>query len=323
MKSLQTLLVIAFVILSLTGCQGGQPETETYKIGILQLVDALSEVEDGFRAGMAELGYTEGENVVYMRQNAQANMEDLARFAQEMVDEEVDVIVAITTPSAIKALEASEGTDIPVVFIMVSDPIRAGLVESFAAPGGRVTGIADGMNESAGKRLELLQKLAPDIQTVLSVYSDEESLLPAEENLRQAAKQLGLTLVEQQVSTSEEAAAAFQAIQPGEVDAIFVPADGTISDAHSDILALAIRERIPCIYGGSEEDALAAYGPNFFSSGSQAASLVDKVLRGVDPGTLPVEFVKKFDLVIDLNIAKQIDLTIPDDVLNIADTIIE
>lgn len=324
MKKTATLLLITtLVALSLVGCDILQPQPKVYKIGILQLTERLAEVEGGFKAGMVDLDYAEGKNVTYVRKNASGNMDDLQRFAQELVDEKVDLILSVTTPASVMAMKASEGTDIPIVFILVSDPVRARLVESPTQPGGRVTGIIDGATETTGKRLELLQRMAPSMQKVLFVYSDEEALLPAADNLRQAATKLGLTLVEKQVHTTEEATAAFQAIQPGEVDAIFLPADAVVADAKDAISALSIRDGLPHIYAGRQSDALAAYGVNFNLAGSQAASLTDKILRGADPATLPVELPKKFDLVIDLSVAKQIGLTVPADVLNIADAVLE
>jgi putative ABC transport system substrate-binding protein len=273
---------------------------------------------------MAELGYEEGENIVYLRRNAQGNMEDLERFAQEMVAEDVDLIVTITTPSSVIARQVSEGTEIPIVFIMVSDPIGAGLVQSFTQPGGRVTGIIDGDAETVGKRLELLQQMAPDISRVLSVYTFEEALLPAEENLRAAAATLGLALVERQVPTTEEARAAFAAVQPGEVDALFIPSDGLIVDAQDAIMSLAVRDGLPTVGpGGVSDFSVASYGANFYQAGVQGASLADKVVRGAEPASLPVEIARKFDLILNLRVAEQVGLTIPEEVLGLADVVLE
>jgi putative ABC transport system substrate-binding protein len=324
MKTNKLIIVATLVLASLLACNGGEETPETPKVGILQLVDVLADVEEGFISGMADLGYAEGQNVVYVRRNAQGNMDDVNRFAQEMVNENVDLIVSITTPSSVMALQASENAGTPVVFIMVSDPVGAGLVNSLTQPGGRVTGIIDGDMETVGRRLELLQRIAPHIETVLSVYSDEEALLPAEENLRQAAATLGLELVERQVSTTDEATAAFEAIQPGEVDAIFVPSDGLIVAAEDAILALALRDGLPQVGpGGVSHFAVASYGANFWSAGAQGASLANKILKGSNPSLVPVELPREFDLIINLGLANQMGLEISDDVLSLADTVLE
>jgi putative tryptophan/tyrosine transport system substrate-binding protein len=323
-KAVVLCLLIALLVLGSVGCNGTPAQPETYKIGILQLVDVLADVEEGFKAGMTDLGYTEGEKVNYLQRNAQGNMDDLQRFAHEFVDEKVDLIVSITTPSSVTAMKASEGTGIPVVFIMVSDPVGAGLVEHLTKPGGRVTGIIDGDMETVGKRLELLLKIAPETKRVLSVYSYEEALLPAEENLRQAAMTLGVELVERQVHTTDEARAAFRAIQPGEADAIFLQSDGLIVDAQDAILEVGLRDRLPQVGpGGVSQFAVASYGANFHRAGVQGASLADKILKGADPASVPVELPRKFDLILNRGIAEKMGLTIPVDVLGLADEVVE
>jgi putative ABC transport system substrate-binding protein len=317
-------LLTLLVSLGLTCCDGAQSQPETYKIGILQLVDVLADVEEGFKAGMTDLGYTEGETVTYLQRNANGSMDDLQRFAQEFVDEKVDLIVSITTPSSVTALNVSEGTGIPIVFVMVSDPVGAGLVDSLTQPGGRVTGIIDGDMETVGKRLELLLKVAPDTKRVLSVYSYEEALLPAEENLRQAARTLGVELVERQVHTTDEASAAFRAIQPGEADAIFMQSDGLIVNAEEAILEIGLRDGLPQVGpGGTSHFAVASYGANFYGAGAQSASLADKILKGAAPATVPVELPRKFDLILNRGIAQQMDLTIPEEVLSLAAEVID
>jgi len=317
------LFMVVLVVFVSVGCSG-QQKAETFKVGVLQLVDVLADVEDGFKAGMADLGYTEGENVTYLQRNANANMDDLQRFAQEFVGEKVDLIVSITTPSSVTAMEAGKDAGIPVVFVMVSDPIGAGLVKSLTQPGGQVTGIMDGDTETVGKRLEILLGLAPGIQKVLSVYSFEEALLPAEENLRQAAATLGVELVERQVQTTEEARTAFLSIEPGEVDAIFIPSDGLIVDAQDAIMELAVRDGLPTVGpGGVSDFSVASYGANFYQAGVQGATLADKILNGSDPATLPVEIAREFDLILNLRVANQIGLTVPENMLNLADVVLQ
>jgi putative ABC transport system substrate-binding protein len=164
--------------------------------------------------------------------------------------------------------------------------------------------------------------MTPGIHTVLSVYSHEASLLPAAQEVREAAKKLGLTLIEKQVYTTEEAVAVFQSIQPGEADAIHVASDATIIQALDAIRALAIRDRLPYILPGKTSSALAFHGENVRASGRQAASLADKILQGQDPATLPVEFSKDFSLGIDLGIAEEMGLTLSEEILSLADEVI-
>jgi len=310
------------MMLLVVACQHSSSQPQTYRVGILQFVDMLTDVEDGFKAGMAEVGYIEGENVEYVYRNAQGNMEALDGLAQELVNEQADLIVSITTPASVAVQQAVQGTDTPVVFVLVSDPVQAGLIDTLKRPGGNITGIRDGSTVTAGKRLELLTKMTPGIQTVLSVYSYQESLLPAEQEVREAAKKLGLTLVEKQVHTAEEAVAAFQSIQPGEVDAIYVASDGVITGAVEALRALAMRDHLPYIFPGKMPGALAFHGENVYASGRQAASLADKVLQGESPATLPVEFSKEFYLGVDLGVAEEMGLTLSEEILSIADEVI-
>ena len=312
------LFVVAFLI---AACQQEQPRI--YKVGILQFIDLLVEVEEGFKTGMTDHGYIEGENVVYVYRNAHGNADDLERLGKELVDEQVDLIVSISTPASVAAMRASEDVGTPIVFILVSDPVRAGLVASLKQPGGHITGIRDGGIATTGKRLEFLSMMVPDIEKVLSVYSYEESLMPAMQELREAAAKLDLTLVEKQVRTTEEAAAVFAAIQPGEVDAIFAPSDGVVLNALEEIKALAMRDGLPYILPGRPSETLAFHGENVYQSGWQAASLADKIVRGSDPATLPVELSKEFVLTVNLRVAEAMGLTLSEEILIVADEVIK
>jgi putative ABC transport system substrate-binding protein len=321
-RIVHSLTAAALVMFLVVACQHSSSQPQTYLVGILQFVDMLTDVEDGFKAGMAELGYIEGENVEYVRRSAQGNMDVLDRLAQELVDEQADLIVSITTPASVAVQQAIKGTDTPVVFVLVSDPVQAGLVDTLKKPGGNMTGIRDAGTITAGKRLELLYKMTPGIQTVLSVYSYQESLLAAEEQVREAAKKLGLTLVEKQVHTAEEAVVAFQSIQPDEIDAIYVASDGIITEAQEAIQALAMRDHLPYIFPGKAPGVLAFHGENIPASGRQAASLADKILQGESPATLPVEFTNEFYLGIDVGMAEEMGVTLSEEILAIADEVI-
>jgi putative ABC transport system substrate-binding protein len=319
-KQILSILLVLLIVLSSACCK--EPEPEVYTVGILQISDALTIAEGPFKEGMAALGYVEGENLVYEYRNAQGNMDDLNRFAEELLAE-TDILVCISTYVAVAVKKASEGKDPPIVFYLVADAVELGLVESYSQPGGNATGVMTGSEDTAGKRLEILLKMDPDIENVLAVYSTNPVMQPEHERLREAAGTLGLTLVEHQISSTEEAAAVFESIQPGEVDAIHIPADTMIADAEDAIIALSVREQIPNIYVGKKNTSLAAYGPDFMTAGPQVAAMVDKILKGTDPASIPVEIPKKFNLIINLGVAEQIGLTLPDEVLEIADVVIE
>jgi putative ABC transport system substrate-binding protein len=195
-------------------------------------------------------------------------------------------------------------------------------VESYTRPGGRVTGITSGVDESTGKRMELLKKISPDIKKVLWVYWPFTVITPTLELHRESAVALGLELDERPLTEENwDVAAIYESIQPGEVDAIF----GEVAAAYqapATIAALAERDGLPSIHPSYIPGALAVYSSNGYQSGLQAASMVDKILRGEDPGSLPVEFPEKIELIIDLGVAEKIGLTVPDEVLRIADKVI-
>ncbi|HDQ73218.1 MAG TPA: hypothetical protein ENN19_14165 [Chloroflexi bacterium] len=323
MKTAKHLLLILVLMLPVLASCKSDPEVDMHKVGLLQINETMVIAEGPFKQGMEDLNYVEGENLIYVYRSVDGNVGDLERLAQELVDEGVEVIVCISTQAAIAAHKVTQGTGIPVVFYLVADPANAGLVESYNHPGGNTTGVITGSEPTSGKRLEILQKVNPDIQNVLSLYSTDPTMLPAQEELRTAADQLGLTLVEHQVSNPDEARAAVNAVEPGTVDAIHIPADAMIANATEDaVLALSTRDRIPNIYVARKSKGLLAYGPSISNAGPQVALMVSKILKGSDPASIPVELPKKFDLIVNLDIAEQIDVDIPEDVLKIADVII-
>jgi len=315
----------AFLLLLLPvlffSCSRGDEEDTSYRVGILQYTDLLRDAEDGLKEGLAQLEYIEGRNLQYLYRNARGDSDKLQSFAAELVAEKVDLIISITTPATRAAQAASLGTGIPIVFILVSDPVLAGFVESTQHPGGRITGIRDGSSTATGKRLELLQMMTPGIEKVLSVYSGDAALLSAEEQLRSAAEKLGISLIEKQANSTEEAAEIFHSFPAGEADAVFIPSDALVVRAIDEIRALSVRETIPYIFPGGVSDVLASYGDNHMLAGRQGSVLVDKILKGDSPGNIPIELTRDSYFSINLKIVDEIGLTLSDEVLSFADQI--
>jgi putative ABC transport system substrate-binding protein len=311
-------------------------ESKTYSIGLLTEGKEHDANIEGLKAGLAELGYVEGEDIIYVDRTApQADPDFVERYGdldydelwrratQELMDAQVDLIVTGDLPTTRGAVSASEDAGIPIVFTYGTGVAGWEFVESYTHPGGRVTGITSGIDESTGKRMELLKGLSPDVQSVLWPYLSMVITTATIELQREAAAMLGLELIEISLLAGPDLAqATFESIiQPGEVDAIFV--DITAAGGSQEALvALARRDGLPTMYPSWFPGALASYARNGHQSGLQAAQLVDKIIRGEDPGSLPVEFPKKFDLIIDLGVAEQIGLTVPDEMLRLADTVI-
>jgi putative ABC transport system substrate-binding protein len=320
-KSLIVLAIVIVTGLLLVACGGEQ--NKTFTIGVINLSQNLDDSVAAFKEGMAELGYVEGENVTYIYEGP-VGMGQLDSVAQGLVAADVDLILSLTTPATKAAQQAAADTDIPVVFIPVTDPVGAGIVDSLTSPGGSATGITYSSQE--GRRLEWLIQVAPTIEQIYIVYNPEDqSPVLALESVSETAKQLGVELITREASTPEEAAAAFENI-PEEADAIFFLPDSVVNARIADWLETAAELKLPTSGSNTllvvEDGALTAYGIDLtISAKEEAARLADQILRGTKPGDLPVEMAE-FYLAINLKTAEAIDLDIPDEILLQADIIV-
>ena len=279
----------------------------------------------GLRDGLQELGYREDKDFVIGVRFTQGNPAELPAAARDLVKRGVDLIVAAGGGNAAKAAQTATHR-IPIVFVGESDPVGRGLVKSFARPGGNITGIADLEAELAPKKLEIFRELVPGLKRVLLVYDATNAA--AIERLavyRDAARRLGLTLVEKPVRSEEEARAAISGIRKGEADGIFSPRLLSLN-IPGLILEIAPKRAIPTMFDEAffvEQGALASYSASSHELGRQAARLVDKILKGAKPGDVPVEQPTKFELAINLKAAKALSITIPQSILGRADRLID
>jgi putative ABC transport system substrate-binding protein len=309
-----SILIVLFIItgLLLAACGGGQ---KTSTIGVINIVPDLDGTLEGFKEGMAELGYIEGENITYIYEGATVDMSKLDSVAQGLVAAEVDLILSITTPATQAAQRATAGTDIPVVFVPVTDPVGAGLVDSLRQPGGNITGITFGAQEA--RRLEWLVQVAPTIEQIYVPYNPEDqSPVLALEAVSEAATKLNVELITREARTPEEVTAAIENI-PEEADAIFLLPDSLFSTHLPDFLTTAVELQLPASGANSRvvmDGALTSYGMEQISTGKQAARQADKIFQGIKPADLPVE-TAEFHLAINLKTAEAIGLNIPDDIL--------
>jgi putative ABC transport system substrate-binding protein len=306
--------------LLLTACGAGK---KNYTIGVINIVPALDSTLDGFKEGMAELGYIEGENITYIYEGATTDIDQLDLVAQGLVEANVDLILSITTPATQAAQRATTNTDIPVVFVPVTDPVSAGLVDSLRQPGGNITGVTFGIQE--GRRLEWLVQIVPTIEQVYIVYNpDDPSPVLALEAASEVAAQLGVELITREVRSPEEITAAIENI-PEEADAVFSMPDSLVSTRVSDLIEAATELELPTS-GANTEDVkirgvLTSYSMEQTSSGKQAARMADQIFQGIKPADLPVE-TAEFYLAINLRTAEAIGVDISDDILLQADIIV-
>ncbi|HYU89478.1 MAG TPA: ABC transporter substrate-binding protein [Gemmatimonadales bacterium] len=279
----------------------------------------------GVRDGLQELGYRENQDFVIGVRFTQGNVAELPEAARALVRHGVDLIVTSGGDNATKAAQMAT-TRIPIVFLVGSDPVGTGLVKSFARPGGNITGIADLELELVPKRMQIFRELIPSLKRVLLVYDVTNTLAVSRLQIhRDAARSLGLTLVEQPVRTEDEARSVISGIRKGEVDGIFAPRL-LLQNIPSLILEIAPRRSIPTMFDDPfyvERSGLASYGASNYGLGRQAARLVDKILKGAKPGAVPVEHPTTFELVINLRSAKSLGLTIPQSMVLRADRLIQ
>jgi putative ABC transport system substrate-binding protein len=315
----KALMGIIILGLALAACGSGQ---KTYTVGVVNVLPVLDGTVQGFKEGMAELGYIEGKNVAYIHEEAILR-DELDAVLQEMVEAEVDLILSVTTPAAQAAQRATEETDIPIVFVPVTDPVGAGLVDSLKQPGGNITGITFGIQES--RRLEWLVQIVPTIKEIYVPYNpNDPAPVAALKTVSEVAPQLGVELITREVRNPEEVETAIKNI-PEEADAIFLLPDSLIGSRTTDLVDVALERRLPT--SGASADAvnqgntLTSFGPTESSSGKQAARLAAQILRGVKPADLPVE-TAEFYLAINLKTAEAIGLDISDEVLLQADIIV-
>ena len=294
------------------------------KIGVLSEGWGPTPATVGLRDGLTALGYREGEQFVIGIRFTQGDVKALPTGARDLLRAGSDIVFASGTPAA-KAAQAAT-TSVPVVFAeTVSDPVSVGLVKSIAKPGANVTGVTDAWDELTPKRLEILKDMLPGLKRIIFLY--DPGVVAMSEVLsrtRQAARRLGLVLTERPVNSDDDVRAALTTVRKGE-DAIVAGGSmtfnlpGLVLDATSAL-------RIPSIFNGAffaEQGALASYGPDFYESGRQAARLVDKIMKGQKPATIPVEANSRIELVINLKVAKALGFAIAPAAIHRATRIIE
>jgi ABC-type uncharacterized transport system substrate-binding protein len=317
-------LFATLVLLSFYPAEAQKPPT-VRKIGFLASPASgpISSFYEVLRQSLRELGYAEGHNIVIDYRTAEGRPR-LLELANELVREKVEVIVAGGGPAARSAKDATK--IIPIVFTTSGDPVESGYVDSLARPGGNMTGMSWLSFELVGKRLELLKEAVPRVSRVAILSNPQH---PGEQReLRETqstARAMGMTLDYYQTRTSAEFDAAYDAISKQNVNGLLVFPEGVTLANRLGIVDFAAKRRLPSMLGWKEfveAGGLMGYGPNRDESFRRIAVYVDKILKGAKPTDLPVELPMRFELVINLNAAKQIGLTIQPNVLARADRVI-
>ncbi|HEY9067262.1 MAG TPA: ABC transporter substrate-binding protein [Burkholderiaceae bacterium] len=300
----------------------------TAHIGLLVAgsYEQRGEIERNLVKGLAEHGYVEGRNLVLERGYANGQMTRLAEFAQSYSARKFDAIFTSCTDTTQAARGATDS--IPIVMVAVTDPVGAHFIKTLAQPGTNVTGRASQSNEIVPKMLELFHRAAPRAEPVAVLLNvgnaaHEGLWLKAEE----AGRALGLALLRIDVRGGGDLEGAFERLSAARAGGVFMlPDDAMSMNNRRRLIALAQQYRLPALYGASEfpeSGGLMSYGENLGETARQSARHLDRLLRGASPATLPVEQPIRFELVLNLKTARSLGLTIPTDVLLLADRVLE
>jgi putative ABC transport system substrate-binding protein len=278
----------------------------------------------GLRERLLELGYRENEDFVIGVRFTQGDLTALAAAARQLVQDGVDILLVDHDDAAKAARQATER--IPIVSTTLGDPVEQGLIQSFARPGGNLTGVADLHLELGPKRLEVFSEMLPGLKRLLFLYHATDAYAVAEaKTLHDAARRLEIVMVAQAVHTQEEAQAILAAVRQEEIEGILAPRCCALN-LPGLILEATAHLRLPTMFENAfwvERGALASYGPDHYASGRMAARLVDKIIKGANPADLPVEVNTNIEFAINLKVVHALGLTLAPAVVYQANRIIK
>jgi putative ABC transport system substrate-binding protein len=320
-------LTLSAMLFALCSSAEAQQPTKVPRIGYLAgpSLSSLSARTEAFRQGLRELGYVEGKNIMMEYRYAEGKLDRLPALAAELVHLKVGVIVT-GGPTPTRAAKEATNT-IPIVMANDADPVGSGAIASLARPGGNITGLSNLAPEISGKRLELLKEIVSKLARVAVLGTSATSgTAQALREMKLAAGVFKVQLQYLDVPRPKDIETAFREARKARADAVLVLQGGVFNSQRKQIANLAIKSRLPAIYGSQatvEAGGLMSYGGTNLESDRRAATYVDKILKGAKPADLPVEQPKKFEFVINLKAAKQIGLTIPPNVLARADKVIK
>ena len=327
MKKIVRFLATFLISMASAGIAVAQQPAKVPRVGYMAAVSTSADAPrlEAFRQGLRELGYIEGQNIFIEYRHQDRNFERLPDIAAELIRLNIDVLVAVTTNAAIAAKKTA-GT-LPIVFMGITDPVAAGLVESLAKPGGNATGITNIAAVLTGKRLELLKETVPKLFRVAVLWDpNAPGSAPQWQESQEPARELGLRLHSMEVSSADRYEDAFKEAIKARNNGLWVTLNPLANSNQKVIADFAISHRLPAVCARedyADNGCLMAYGPTYVTEGRDGARYLDRILKGAKPAELPVEQPTKFELVMNLKTAKQIGLTIPPNVLARADRVIK
>jgi len=322
-------VIVTLILVSFCLAEAQQTAKTTPRIGIIFSTGALGDPSpwfDAFQQGLRDLGYVEGKNILIERRYGEGRLDRMPPFVHELVQQKVDLIVAVNNVVIRAAKEATK--TIPIVMISSVDPVVAGYVESFAHPGGNITGLAWLLRDISAKRVELLRELLPKLSRV-GILWDADGPGPAIAVKEYEAATLAFKIELRSLAIrgpNPDFAGAFQTAKTARLDALIVVANPLMAQHAKEVFELAVKYRLPSM---TEEGrfvkagGLMSYGANLADLYRRAAEYVVEILKGAKPGDLPVKLASKFEIFINLKTSQQLGLVIPQHILIQADKVIK
>jgi putative ABC transport system substrate-binding protein len=307
---------LTIVLLWLPPAADAQRSGKPFHVGHLSGSGAAANktLIDAFKSEMRSRGYVEGQNLVLDERYADGKFDRLPVLVQELIQLKPDVLLVATTPGNLAAKAAT--ATVPIVFVLVADPVGAGIVASLARQGGNITGVTNIVAELGGKRLEIMKEFVPKATRIGVMVNPNDQNTPLQMRYaEEGARRLGIKLEPVlEVRTPDDLERAFDSAAKARVPAVLRMIDPLVFMLRKQTAALSVKYRVPMIYPAREDvenGGLVAYGANAPEQFRQAAVMVDKILRGAKPADLPVEQPTKFDLVINAKTARALNLPIP------------
>ncbi len=318
-------LLAAFYVLT-TPLAANAQAANVYRIGFISPASSSSMASRvaAFNGGLRELGYLEGQNITTEFRWGDGKDVNLAKFAAELIEHKLDVLVVHGAAAAQAARKVS--STVPVVCFACGDVLSTGLASSLARPGGNVTGITTVAPDVTGKRLQLLQQVVPKLARLGVIWNRDNPVAQELKETEAAARSLGIEIQFAGIRHADDLQAIVSSMTKFRADALIVLSDAMLYGQRSQIAALAIANQLPAISWTGEfakAGGLMAYGPDVLALARRASSYVDKILKGAKPADLPIEQPTKFELVINLKTARTLQLTVPSSLLLRADEVIE
>ncbi|AER21741.1 TPA: ABC transporter substrate-binding protein [Streptococcus suis] len=319
-----TVMVVAALFMTQKEQSNSSTSTEKVKIGVLQFVthDSLDEIYKGIKAGLEEGGYSTTDNLDIDFMNAEADQSQVQTMSKKLVDNGNELLIGIATPAAQGLANAT--TELPIIMGAVTDPVGANLVKDLKNPGGNITGVSD--QTPVADAVSLIKEITPEAKTIGVLYSSNEdnSKIQVAE-FKAAAEEAGYTVLEYAVASSNEIAATVE-VASSKADVLFTPVDNTVASAFSTVVSVANKTKTP-IFTSVEDmvegGGIASVTLSQYDLGVATGKMAAKILDGANPADTPVQIFNEGTVVVNQKVAKELGITLSDDVISKASNVIE